>query len=424
MLKDGWQIIKSLIVCLFTLILFYNITIAGEGIKAGDIIGQDNWEKAKGYVPEVVLKEIRDGYTFKVTAEPIITGTPAFIKASRESRTKLGPDGGLEGYNGGIPFYNNFNPDGKDAALKAGWNLYRTYFGDDSIYALVPGSQFMTKKTTDPDIRYFPYSRRHCIDKYGNERISDIISYEMQVANSRVDEKLEPSLEKKLSAINFYNSNTVLSPRDLAGTVTLQVRHWDAKKDDDFFIYIPSLRRIRRLPTSQRSATRTPADYTWDDVRGFSGKVPFFNWKIVGEGTCLVGRTKTVPTLHRKGSFLHVYKEWSLHDYYAVQNSPKDTAYKIPKRILWVSKDAFDPLYWFLYDKKGELWRSLATAYAAFYDTAGKVAFHLGYGLWVYDEQTLTSTNAECNSSLNTGLEVGFFSLSNLITSSRGQMLR
>ncbi|MDY6863430.1 MAG: hypothetical protein SV062_10660, partial [Thermodesulfobacteriota bacterium] len=51
-----------------------------------------------------------------------------------------------------------------------------------------------------------------------------------------------------------------------------------------------------------------------------------------------------------------------------------------------------------------------------------KAVAHFGTGLWVHDVQTNSATSVECHSSLNSGMEVGFFSLSNLITSSRGQI--
>ncbi|MDY6861774.1 MAG: DUF1329 domain-containing protein [Thermodesulfobacteriota bacterium] len=425
MKKNRWHVIGFGIVCVFSILLFYNITMAGDAIKAGDIIGPHNWEKARGYVPEDILKEIKEGYSFKVTSEPMVAGSPGHMKASRESRTKLTPDGGLEGYEGGIPFY-PFNPKDKDAGIKAGWNIYRKYYGDDLIYGRLPNAEFITKEATDPDILNYPTGRRYCIDKYGHERISDIVVWEMQVAHSRVDSKLEPSLEKKLDDVNSYSSAMVTSPRDLAGTMTLSTRYWDPKKEDDFFIYIPSLRRVRRLPTTQRCATQTPADYTMDDRRGFSGKVPYFDWKITGEGKCLVGRASCVPTLHRNGKFLNVQKEWSLNDVYLLEHKPKDfyaKGYLVPKRVYWVDKNSFGLVYWSMYDKKGELWKNLGGAVVGVYRKGkGKAISHGITGLFCHDMQTNTATNVECHSSMNSGLDVGFFSLSSLVTTSRGQV--
>jgi hypothetical protein len=72
-------------------------------------------------------------------------------------------------------------------------------------------------------------------------------------------------------------------PRDAAGTTTLEIRYDDPKKSDDLYIYIPSIRRIRRATTTQRCQTLAPSEFNLDDINSFNGKITDFNYKLLGE---------------------------------------------------------------------------------------------------------------------------------------------
>jgi predicted RND superfamily exporter protein/outer membrane lipoprotein-sorting protein len=71
------------------------------------------------------------------------------------------------------------------------------------------------------------------------------------------------------------------SPADVAGTATLLVEHSDA--DDDIWVYLPALRRSRRLVASNKKESFLGTDFSYGDVIGH--RVSDWNYTLVGEET-------------------------------------------------------------------------------------------------------------------------------------------
>ena len=54
-------------------------------------------------------------------------------------------------------------------------------------------------------------------------------------------------------------------------------------KNDDTWVYVPTLRRVRRISTAQRTDSISGTDFTFDDLRSFNGIVPQYEWECLGE---------------------------------------------------------------------------------------------------------------------------------------------
>ena len=54
-------------------------------------------------------------------------------------------------------------------------------------------------------------------------------------------------------------------------------------KNDDTWVYVPTLRRVRRISTAQRTDAVSGTDFTFDDLRSFAGIVPQYEWQCLGE---------------------------------------------------------------------------------------------------------------------------------------------
>ena len=46
---------------------------------------------------------------------------------------------------------------------------------------------------------------------------------------------------------------------------------------------MPTLRRVRRISTAQRTDAVSGTDFTMDDLRSFNGIVPQYEWECLGE---------------------------------------------------------------------------------------------------------------------------------------------
>mgnify|MGYP006272009983 CR=1 FL=1 len=117
-------------------------------------------------------------------------------------------------------------------------------------------------------------------------------------------------------------------PASVEGTRFLVVEN--QKRDDDQWIYLPALDRVRRIAASEGDQSFMGTDFTYDDLQT----------RDVDEDT---------HTLVREERF-------NGRDCYVVESVPKnpdDSQYS--KRIQWVAKDIWMPLKMELYDKNGEL---------------------------------------------------------------------
>jgi len=85
--------------------------------------------------------------------------------------------------------------------------------------------------------------------------------------------KLQPNGDDNTRMVRF------LSPPDIKGTATLLVEH--STSDDDMWIYLPALKKVRRLVASNKRDSFVGTDFSYGDVIGH--KVNEWNHKIAGE---------------------------------------------------------------------------------------------------------------------------------------------
>jgi hypothetical protein len=69
------------------------------------------------------------------------------------------------------------------------------------------------------------------------------------------------------------------SPSDVKGTASLLIEHQNT--DDDMWIYLPALKKVRRLVSSNKKDSFIGTDFSYADVIGF--KTEEWNYKIIGK---------------------------------------------------------------------------------------------------------------------------------------------
>jgi outer membrane lipoprotein-sorting protein len=163
----------------------------------------------------------------------------------------------------------------------------------------------------------------------------------IRLINSSGQERVRKSLAKtKLIKGTSDEMRYVkfLSPTDIKGTSTLL--NQNTGKDDDMWIYLPALKKVRRLIANNKRDSFVGTDFSYGDVMGF--KVEEWNYKLLKEEN-----KNTRPC-------------------YVIESIPKNketidnTGYS--KRILWIDKENFVGLATDGYDGSGQiLKKSLAT---------------------------------------------------------------
>jgi predicted RND superfamily exporter protein/outer membrane lipoprotein-sorting protein len=122
-----------------------------------------------------------------------------------------------------------------------------------------------------------------------------------------------------------------LSPPDVKGTVVLTIEH--AEKDDDIWIYLPALKKVRRLVSSNKKDSFVGTDFSYGDVIGH--KVDEWEHRLVKE---------------------EVIDNQSC---YVIESLPKNEAVKsnsgYSKRVSWIRKDNYVSIKGEFWDQAGQL---------------------------------------------------------------------
>jgi outer membrane lipoprotein-sorting protein len=153
------------------------------------------------------------------------------------------------------------------------------------------------------------------INKSGQTRIRKIKQFTKDMGN----------VEK---SIMFF-----LSPADVKNTSFMNWTY-DSDKDDDQWIYLPALKKVKRISSDSKSDYFMGSDFTYDDLG--DRKLDADEHKLL--------REETVDG----------------HDCYVVESISKDEDYMYSKTITWIRKENFVGLKKEFYDEDGELLKTLS----------------------------------------------------------------
>lgn len=373
-------------------------------LKPGDTIGPYNWERVREMVGENLLSRIKQGYTFRIKAPAAYQPPRQYVEATKKysGRVRLGPEGELLNYVAGLPFP-DFDSNDPQAGLKLAWNFYWRWRGDD--YKAGGGTE------TGRVIRY-------AIEKDGSERRADFVSYFL-FPRTRVTLDPKPVIPG-YEHIDSIQLRIDQYPRDAAGTGLLEIRYADPKRPDDLYVYIPSLRRIRRSTTTQRCQTLAPGEYNLDDINFFSGKITDFNYRFLGEKKALTNYAQeNVPYHRRSGDYLPVDESWEVQNVYVLEITPKDPNYCTAKRVLWINKVTWEPSRGMTWDRKGEYWKEIALFHVPEKLADGQLVWQEGTGYFV-NVQNGRSTVLTTSRLYNQGYPPTLFTLDSMQRITRG----
>ena len=176
--------------------------------------------------------------------------------------------------------------------------------------------------------------------------------------NGRLMCEPSPLYEPNPKGYEYMQTFGYMEPYDLRGTTPLFYRYTDPKKMDDMWMYIPSLRRVRRMSAAQR-CDRVPggSDVTWDLFEGFAGKPSMYNFTLVGRKMVLGARCAKPEPQYIKGKHMCGADQYFQKiNYYIVEAVPKDTNWIYSKIVIYIDPVLFYPDYSVTYDRKGREW--------------------------------------------------------------------
>ena len=164
----------------------------------------------------------------------------------------------------------------------------------------------------------------------------------------------------------------VTAPFDARGIMLLTYRYkesdnaLDKARNDDTWVYVPTLRRVRRISTAQRTDAISGTDFTLDDLFSFNGVVPQYTWKCLGEQDVLAPfNTKVKGYPYVKDQNFGPYglsfanDRWEMRHAVIVRMDPRNVEHPYACKDIYIDKETLQPLYSFAYDQKEELWKIL-----------------------------------------------------------------
>jgi len=156
------------------------------------------------------------------------------------------------------------------------------------------------------------------INKRGNER------------TRKIESKRKNLGEGEAKSVAFF-----LSPADVKGTAFLVWEHKD--QANDVFIYLPALKKIRRIASDQKNQSFMGSDFSYADME--KEDVDDADHKVLREE-----RFEDKPC-------------------WVIESIPKpDSDSEYGRVVTWVTQEGFIPEKMELYDKKGKLYKVMDVA--------------------------------------------------------------
>jgi len=301
---------------------------------------------SNSYAPLAPLKIVKtDQYHLSV----------GFLKKSLSNKGNCGlaEDGlTLTGYKGGFPF---ISP--KNGNELAAWSD-NSYLGD--TFAMRPMRLRLYNKKNNPE--------RELRQNLGLYRYFGCTDW-------KTDD------EKNPQQIHYFTSGTFIYPRDISGSAYVRRRYLPAEKPDDFLLFIPSMRRIRRMGGRDTQDPLFGSDMVWDDYNGYWQKLsptdfpneykmlpmkevllPTFidyNWP---DDRLTAGYTDYNIDQSGEQVFLN-YGSWQRRPVYPLEVISLDSAYCYSKRVILLCAETGLIVQTDMYDQAGRLWRSWVRDY-------------------------------------------------------------
>jgi len=114
------------------------------------------------------------------------------------------------------------------------------------------------------------------IDKHGKKRIRDLKTFTKDKMRASAREgALGYKGEDELKLMFF------LTPADVKNTAFLTYDYEDSSRDDDQWLYLPELQKVKRIASSDKSSSFMGSDFTYSDMT--SRNVEDYNYKIMKE---------------------------------------------------------------------------------------------------------------------------------------------
>ncbi len=334
----------------------------GPAFREGDVITFDNVDSLRQYLPDEFWAN-RDFFFYEGMQLKIgpfqrdYTPSDVYMAATEKfkGQAKVGPDGSLVNYTAGQPFpMADIDCLGDpQAGVKIMWDFDYQWSGDGA------SAKFWYSywdRGEELPLYYEGTSKRVVLSHRSEPQFLDAQGGDIFRG------------EKRKGAFGIE----VTGPFDARGINLMSYRYKSSDnpradaKNDDTWVYLPTLRRVRRISTAQRTDAVAGTDFTLDDLFSFAGIPPQYEWECLGEKDLLAPsntRVKAYPYSkdYNFGPYGLSYADdtWELRKTVLVRFTPKNSDHPYHHKDIYLDKETLTSLYSFAYDRKEELWKIL-----------------------------------------------------------------
>ncbi|MDH5649129.1 MAG: outer membrane lipoprotein-sorting protein [Gammaproteobacteria bacterium] len=189
----------------------------------------------------------------------------------------------------------------------------------------------------------------------------------MTLKNKRGDESIRRIRTRTLEVIGDGDKSLTIfdHPADVKGTAFLSYTH--AKQADDQWLYLPALKRVKRISSSNKSGPFMGSEFAYEDLA--SQEVDKYTYRFI--------REEKID--HRDSLVIERYPVYENSGY--------------TRQIVWVDKEHYYPVKIEFYDRKNSLLKTLV--FSSYHQHLNK--FWRAHIMNVVNHQTGKSTRLEWN---------------------------
>ena len=335
------------------------ISTAGPGwaadVKPGDVITKDNMATYAELISPTVRFLLEQGLKIQV-ADPVykkIEWPKAYKEATEKysGQVKISANGGeIYNYVAGMPFP-NVDVNDPLAGFKAMWNMEHKPIYIDNI-----GTEWVAELVNN---------------KGAVERTFGSSFWRRMMWTGRMFTDPKPVIPHN-PAIRFTEQwGPLFIPSDLKGAGVLNFRYQSPDVPDDTYMYLPELRRVRRISVANRSDAFWGSDFDIDITWMWNAKLNYWTFRVLGVKDFLVlvrsGKygDRSIWCAPRDGqhgfaAVLPCGVPWEKRKFWVIEGIPTGySQYGYSKRVVYLDADNFGPVWNESYDSGGELWRSI-----------------------------------------------------------------
>lgn len=322
-------------------------TAAAEIPKAGVVLTKSNAARYDEVLGASLRWLVDHGATMRVGPHHRFEYPPAFAAATAKyaGEASLSPDGSRVLHHvAGLPFL-RVAPDDPQAGAKHIWNFDAAIAVDDLDLQQLECDTGSLEKNGEP-----AHLEKHFLVDHFRRLYFE--------GRTVVDPK--PTMPNRDAVKYKEGVRPLIEPFELRGTGFVTNRYLDAAKQDDSWLYLPQLRRVRRLSSFQRAEPLFAQDIDLDSFSGFSANPAFFDWRYIGEKTLLSsshGADAKVQWQQAAGGILPD-DAWEPRKVWVVEGKPKVPDYPASRRVIFLDQENYRIPVSEMYAVDGQLWKA------------------------------------------------------------------